>query len=103
VAPARRGCFWKRGKPRIRCGPVTPDHDDARVQRATLLLLHHLQPTLVTRAELLRQLVDSSTSNDAAQRAIDDLAALGVIRINASDETVRLPLPVFTVLQLVER
>lgn len=82
---------------------MTPaDHDDARVQRATLLLLHHLHPTIPTRAELLRQLVDASTSDDAAQRAIDDLAALGVIEMNASDETVRLPLAVVSALELIE-
>lgn len=57
---------------------------------------------LPTRAELHRQLVDASTSDDAAQRAIDDLAALGVIDIDPSDQTLRLPLTVTSVLELLE-
>lgn len=72
------------------------------MQRATLLLLHHLHPTIPTRAELYRQLVEASTSTDTAQRAIDDLAALGVIEINPSDQTMRLPLAVLTTLGLIE-
>jgi hypothetical protein len=81
---------------------TTPDHD-ARVQRATLLLLHHLHPMIPTREELHRQLLDGSTSDDDAQRAIDDLASLHAIEINPSDQTVRLPLAVLTVLELMER
>lgn len=73
------------------------------MQRAALLLLHHLHPTVPTRSELHRQLFDASTSDDAAQRAIDDLWALGVIELNATDHTVRLPLPVLTALDLVEK
>lgn len=87
---------------RIRCDSVTPADHDAQVQRATLLLLHHLHPTIPTRAELHRQLVDASTSDDAVQRAIDDLAALGMIEINPSDLTVRLPLAVLATLDLIE-
>jgi len=82
---------------------VTPADHDARVQRAALLLLHHLHPTVPTRTELHRQLVDASTSDDAVQRAIDDLAALGVIDLNATDGTVRLPLAVLSTLELVEK
>lgn len=37
------------------------------------------------------------------RRAIDDLAALGVIEINPSDQTVRLPLAVLSTLELVEK
>lgn len=80
---------------------TSPDHD-ARVQHATLLLLHDLHPTLPTRPELHRLLLDGSTDDDDAQRAIDRLDSLGVIDINASDETVRFPLPVLTVLELIE-
>jgi hypothetical protein len=81
---------------------VTPADHDARLQRAALLLLHHLHPVIPTRAELHRHLVDASTSDDAVQRAIDDLAALGVIEINPTDGTVRLPLAVLSTLELVE-
>lgn len=79
-----------------------PDRD-ARVQRATLLLLHHLHPTIPTRAELHRALADAQTPDDDVQCAIDDLAGLGVIAINPSDQTVRLSLAVLTTLELVER
>ena len=82
---------------------MTPADHDARVQRAALLLLPHLPPTIPTRAELLRQLVDTSTSDDAVQRAIDDLAALGVIALNETDQTVRLPLAVLSTLELIEK
>lgn len=79
-----------------------PDHD-ARVQHATLILLHHLHPTIPTREELHRQLLDGSTSDDDAQRAIGDLASVHVIEVNPSDQTIRLPLAVLTVLELMER
>lgn len=81
---------------------TSPDHD-ARVQHAILLLLHDLHPTLPTRPELHRLLLDGSTDDDDAQRAIDRLASLGAIDINASDETVRLSLAVLTVLELTEQ
>lgn len=82
---------------------VTPIEHDACVQHAALLLLHHHHPTTLTRAELHRLLLDTSTSDDDAQRAIDHLATLGVIEINPSDQTIRLPLATLTVLELSER
>jgi hypothetical protein len=73
------------------------------VQRAALLLLHHLHPTIPTRAELHCALVDAQTPEDDVQCAIDDLASAGVIATDPSDQTVRLPLAVLTTLELIER
>jgi hypothetical protein len=73
---------------------------DEQVQAECLRLLQDLHPATPTRVELARLLVDEQVTEDAAQRAIRDLNAVGAVDILKDHDLVRLPLAVAAALRL---
>jgi hypothetical protein len=63
----------------------TPAEDDAAVEAALLMQLLALHPTQVTIGELMREIGAGSEDfarRDAAERAVRDLAAAGLLHRN---------------------
>ena len=65
----------------------TPAGDDARAQHAVLIRVLALHPTNLTLPELSREVCEDSESfeeGDAVARAVRDLAAAGLLRMNGA-------------------
>lgn len=73
---------------------------DDQVQAECLRVLQDLYPAPPTRTELVRLLLDSQITEDAAQRAVRALNAIGAVDILKDGDLVRLPLAVAAALRL---
>jgi len=72
---------------------ITTWEEDEREQRALLRQVLELHPATLTQDELIREITGGGSREfaefDAAQRAVRDLAATGLLHRPGEDETVR--------------
>lgn len=72
------------------CGssdPLTPAEEDARTERIVLVRVLTLHPTHLTMPELAAEVLedpDDFAEGDALARAVRDLGAAGLVRMNGS-------------------
>jgi hypothetical protein len=67
--------------------PPTPAEEDARTERIVLMLVLALHPTHLTMPELAAEVLedpDDFAEGDALARAVRDLGAAGLVRMNGA-------------------